>query len=451
MSDPTGISLQDTVSLPAPSERCTEPPVIELQDVRKVYRVYEHHGRGWLKATLLPFARDRFSTTHVALDAVSLSVGRGEVVGVLGRNGSGKSTLLKLLAGMSHPTSGTVRVRGDLRCLMASGIGFNARLTGRQNILFGSVALGIPRQVAASRLDAITEFAELQDHINKPTMYYSSGMRGRLALAVALQEAPEVLILDEALSAGDAGFNEKCRERIDEVCASGSTVLVATHSLAFVQRACTRAVLLDSGKVLAEGSPGEVSRAYEEVLGRDRPAPIAEEPPEDTPEGAIRVFGAEVLDGTGAPTHHVQRGEALTLRVSLEVLEPVDSPRIVLELRTIAGVRVAQLGPHFVDARTGGGAVLRPSHLSGEATLRMRWDSNPLGSGEYAWWLGIHPWSGGEPLLASTEICRFRSRSFVEHDWRRDVILEQPSELELVEGIAHAKPSLVERLDTAVG
>lgn len=451
MSDGTDVSVQEVTTLPAPSEHCTEPSVIEVQDVRKVYRVYDHHGRGWLKATLLPLARDRFSTTHVALDRVSLSVERGEVVGVVGRNGSGKSTLLKLLAGMSHPTSGTVRVRGRLRCLMTSGIGFNPRLTGRQNMLFGSVALGIPRQVADSRVDAMTAFAELQDHIDKPTMYYSTGMRGRLALAVALQEAPEVLILDEALSAGDAGFSLKCRERIDEVCASGSTILVATHSLAFVQRACTRAVLLDNGKVRAEGSPDEVSRAYEDVLSRAGAAPIAEEPSEATAARAIRVCGASVLDGTGARVQHLQRGEPLTLRVGLEALVPVDSPRIVLELRTAAGVRVAQLGPHFVDARTGGAAVLRPSRLSGEATLQLRWDSNPLGSGEYAWWLGIHPWQGGEALLAPAEICRFRSRSFVEHDWRRDVILEQPSDLELLEGTEHTRQSLIARLDTAAG
>jgi ABC-type polysaccharide/polyol phosphate transport system ATPase subunit len=431
-----------------------EPPVIEVRDVRKLYRVYAGHGRGWLKATLLPFARDRFSAVDVALDGVSLTVHRGEIVGVLGRNGSGKSTLLKLLAGMSQPTSGTVRVRGRLRCLMSSGIGFNARLTGRQNIVFGSVALGIPRKVALERVEAITAFAELQEHIDKPTMYYSSGMRARLALAVALQEAPEVLVLDEAMSAGDAGFNSKCRDRLDEVCASGSTVLVATHSLGFVLRACTRAVLLDRGRIEAEGEPIEVSRAYEEILRRDHGRLDARAAVTDSvgdiESPTVRVLDAEMLDHSGRPTRQLQRGDAVTLRVALAVEKPIEDPRIVLELRTAAGVRVAQLGPHFLDVHSGRPAVLRPPRLEGPCTLQLRWNDNPLGTGEYIWSLGVYPWTRGEPALPATEICRFTSRSFVEHDWRRDVVLEPASEMQVLPGIDHVAP-LPDRLDATAG
>jgi len=167
-----------------------QPPAVEARGLGKTYRVYKGHGRGWLQSVLLPFlSADRFSTASPALRGIDLTVERGEILGILGRNGSGKTTLLKVLAGMTQPTAGEVRINGYMRCMMGSGVGFNARLSGRENIVFGSIAMGIPRGTAEERMDSIIDFAELEEHIDTPTQYYSKGMRSRLALAAAARGA----------------------------------------------------------------------------------------------------------------------------------------------------------------------------------------------------------------------------------------------------------------------
>lgn len=236
-----------------------DEPAIELVGVSKTYRVYHGHGRGWLASKLVPFASaDRFSVANHALKDVELTVARGTILGVLGNNGSGKSTLMKLIAGVSLPTQGTIVVNGRSRCLLATGIGFNPLFTGRENIVYGSMAIGIDHRRAAERMDWIIDFAELRQQIDQPTMYYSAGMRSRLAFAVAFQDAPDVLVLDEALAVGDAQFQEKCSARIAEVCASGNTVLFVSHALPMVARLCTRAILFDKGLVIADGAPRDV-------------------------------------------------------------------------------------------------------------------------------------------------------------------------------------------------
>jgi ABC-type polysaccharide/polyol phosphate transport system ATPase subunit len=422
----------------APAMAAAELPAIEVRDMSKVYRVYNGHGRGWLQSVLLPFVSpDRFSTTFAALRGIDMTLDHGEVVGVMGRNGSGKSTLLKVLAGMTAPTSGDVTVRGTMRCMMASGVGFNPRLSGRANIIFGSVAMGIARSTAVERMDAIIEFAELEDHIDKPVMYYSKGMRSRLALGVTLQEVPDILILDEALSAGDAGFTEKCRQRIDETCASGSTILIATHSLGFIRRTCTRAILLHDGQLVADGAPDEIVQEYDAVLGvRSRPMSATARPV--VGDGAITLQDAYLCGDVGARRTHFVHGERLELHLVLETSEPVEHPRITVELVSAdEGVRVTQIGAHYLDARTGAPSGLRPERLDGRYVLAIVWPRNPLGTGDFFWRVSVSPWLAdpdGEPRshLRESGVCPFRSESFPGRSWQRRTILEPESEVRLV-------------------
>jgi ABC-type polysaccharide/polyol phosphate transport system ATPase subunit len=410
--------------------------VVDLVDVRKVYRVYHGQGRGYLRSLLsTPARRHRHFSENLALDRVSLTIERGEVLGILGRNGSGKSTLLRLMAGLTRPTEGTVHVFGSVRCLLGTGVGFNPRFTGRENILFGSMAMGIPQEVAQERMDEIIEFAELHEQIDQPTLVYSAGMKTRLAAAVAFQEVPEIFMLDEALSAGDAYFSKKCDARIEDMCASGKTVILVTHSPSAVQRLCTRALLVDRGRVIEDGPPEAVIGSYQRSVASARqPAQDA-----DSEAGGIVELDEAVMCGAdGEPTTEVRHGEAVELRVRLRTEAPVESARFSLDLFSAdAAVRVTSLGTRYVDAETGQVATFGLSQLEGTYELVVRWPQNPLGTGDYYWNLTLWPpllREGQKPqlYLRAYRIAPFRCVSFPGDRWmERQAMLEPRTDIRL--------------------
>lgn len=419
-------------------------PAVEARGVDKVYRVYRGHGRGWVRSLLAPWwPRERFAHESTALEGVDLAVRPGEAVALLGRNGSGKSTLLRVLAGMTAPSSGEVTVRGRLRCIMAPGAGFNGRLSGRENALYGSIAMGVPRATALERLEGIVDFAELREHMDKPLMYYSRGMRARLALAVALQETPDVLIVDEALTAGDASFTARCRERVEEICTSGNAVLLATHSLSLAREACTRAIVLDGGRLVADGDPAAGVDTYLELLGQMTPEAEDEPEPEAAPAPAVTEEAATVAEAwmcgeDGVPRESFAHGERIELHAVIETMRPIERPRFRVELMSVeAGVRVTQLGTHFLDAGTGELGTLRAPGLDGRYELVVAWPSNPLGSGEFFWRLSLFPWSQGDAgvvtrFLRASRVCPFTSVAFPQRGWeRRRTLIEAASEVTL--------------------
>ena len=245
-------------------------PVVLLENVFKTYRVYHHYGRGWLMSKLFPAQPEgKFYRDIKAVNDVSLTINKGEVVGLIGRNGAGKTTIVKLVAGLSKPTSGTVRVIGDLRAMLSIGIGTNQQFTGRENITFGSLVLGIPPSITRERMDEIIEFSELEDYIDIPMQFYSRGMRVRLNTAIAFQDVPDLLVLDEALGGGDGSFIKKVQQRIADICAGGSTVLFVSHSMARIERFCTRAYIIHEGRVLADGAPSDMTRRYKKLLEKE--------------------------------------------------------------------------------------------------------------------------------------------------------------------------------------
>ena len=201
-----------------------------------------------------------------ALQDISFSVEKGERLGILGLNGAGKSTLLKIIAGVYKPTTGTVTRRGKISPLLELGAGFDSQYTGKENIfLYGSV-LGYSRKYLEEKFDEIVEFSELEKFIDVPVKNYSSGMRARLGFSIATIADPEILILDEVLSVGDAKFRKKSEKKIMEMFDRGVTVLFVSHSLEQVQRLCDRAVLLEKGRVVAEGAVGDVAEQYMQML-----------------------------------------------------------------------------------------------------------------------------------------------------------------------------------------
>ncbi len=203
-----------------------------------------------------------------ALKQVSFRVMKGEMVGIVGRNGSGKSTILKIAAGVYSPTEGNVTTIGSIAPLIELGAGFHHELTGRENILLNGLLLGLSKRQIREREDNIIDFAELGDFIDSPVKQYSSGMYMRLAFSVAIEVDPDILIIDEILGVGDAGFREKCFQRILDFKADGKTILFVSHEAETVRKYCDRALLMHNGRLLEQGRPDAVLARYEEILGR---------------------------------------------------------------------------------------------------------------------------------------------------------------------------------------
>jgi ABC-type polysaccharide/polyol phosphate transport system ATPase subunit len=232
--------------------------------------------------------RHREHREVVALDRVSCEIRRGEAVAVIGNNGAGKSTLLRVLAGTLVPDAGTVEVRTTPPALLQLGVGFNPKLSGRDNVLLGGMALGKSRAAMLAQMGEITEFAEIGEAISRPVNTYSSGMRSRLSFAVAMTLQPETLLLDELLAVGDADFKAKSLAAMEGLLEHAGTVVMVTHSLSRAQQFCDTAIWLESGRVRMTGPAGEVVDAYRsEELGDEQ------EEPSPPPSGAAVAWSAK--------------------------------------------------------------------------------------------------------------------------------------------------------------
>ena len=251
---------------------------IELSNVSKIYRKYSGRQFATLKSALLQrsiLTELSPTETFPALRDVSFAVAKGRTCGVIGRNGSGKSTALKLVAGITKPTSGTVRVNGRISALIELGAGFHPEISGRENVFINGIMLGVSRREIERRFDEIVEFAELRDFIEAPVKTYSSGMYMRLGFAVAIHVDPEVLLVDEVLAVGDEGFTHKCLDKFAEFRRIGKTILLVTHSLGLVERFCDEALWLDEGQVRSHGDPKRVVDAYLAAVEKSEDALLA--------------------------------------------------------------------------------------------------------------------------------------------------------------------------------
>jgi len=238
---------------------------IKVDRLSKTYPVYASPMDA-LKEVVT--GRPRHTDFH-ALHDVSFRVRRGERVGIVGANGAGKSTLLKILAGTVDHNAGRFRIQGRLRAILELGTGFHEECSGRENIEMGGLCLGYNRKELEARTDWIIDFAELRHVIDRPLRTYSSGMKMRLMYAVAFCMPVEIMIIDEALATGDASFVRKCTNHIVELCGGGTTALVVSHNLYFLERICHRVIYLRDGRVVADGDPLSVCKLYEQDLGRD--------------------------------------------------------------------------------------------------------------------------------------------------------------------------------------
>ena len=245
----------------------SERPSIRVDDVSVTYRT-SLDRRPTFKGTLRRLGRrERVYREIEAVKNVSFEIPHGTVLGVVGANGAGKSTLMRTVAGILPPTSGRVEVHGRVSTLLSLGVGFNRKLTGRQNVVLGGLAAGLTRAELAEKYDEIVDFAELDDFMDMPMRTYSSGMYGRLAFAVAVTMHPDILIIDEALSVGDARFRRKSFNKMRELCGEDRTILLVSHALGSIEKLCDEAIWMDKGRMRMWDEPHAVVEAYTEFLG----------------------------------------------------------------------------------------------------------------------------------------------------------------------------------------
>lgn len=245
-------------------QTASEVREIKFWNVSKRFQLQE--GQTLREFIPLLFRGKAFSEPFYALRDVSFTIDRGETVGIIGRNGSGKSTILKLIAGVMAPTEGEVCVRGRVSPLIELGAGFHPDLTGRENVHLNALILGMKSREIREQFDSIVDFSELREFIDTPVKRYSSGMYMRLGFAVAVHSNPEILLVDEVLSVGDAHFQEKCLEKMHEFQRRNVSIVVVSHSMELVRRFCNRVILIDHGRLVADGAPDEAIARYEELL-----------------------------------------------------------------------------------------------------------------------------------------------------------------------------------------
>jgi ABC-type polysaccharide/polyol phosphate transport system ATPase subunit len=239
---------------------------ISVQNVSVTYRT-AYEKKPTLTETMKRLGRRQRIVREIeALQGVSFDVEQGKVLGIVGANGAGKSTLVRTIAGILPPTSGRIEVNGRVSTLLALGVGFNRKLTGRENVVLGGLASGLTREHLADKYEDIVEFAELEEFMDMPMQTYSSGMYGRLGFSVAVNMNPDILLIDEALSVGDARFKRKSFEKMRELCTEDRTIVLVSHSMASIEELCDQAIWLHKGELRMEGHPDEVIDAYTEFL-----------------------------------------------------------------------------------------------------------------------------------------------------------------------------------------
>lgn len=325
-----------------------------------------------------------------AVEDISFVIEPGEAVGIIGMNGAGKSTLLRLLTGTAAPTTGRCSVEGRVAALLELGLGIHPDFTGWQNARLSLQLLGLDTETIERVLPWVRDFSELGDHMDQPVRTYSTGMEVRLAFSAAVAVRPDVLVVDEALSVGDAFFQHRSLGRIREMRDAGTTILFVTHDPAAVKSICDRALLLDRGRLLRDGTPPEVYDFYNALIAdKEAAAGIDQQEQGDggvstrAGSGAARVVSVDLLDPQDQPTRLFPVGAPACVRVCYRVDEPVDSLTVGMVVRDRLGTDVFGSNTEHLGVALPGPAV------GGQVEVRFELEL-PLGPGSYSLSVALH-------------------------------------------------------------
>jgi len=341
------------------SSSARQYPVILLRHLSIKYPIYDRPSHKLLE--LLTFRRKQWHREFWALQDIDLEVDAGTTLGIIGQNGSGKSTLLQIIAGIHRQTRGDCYVHGTVSALLELGAGFNPEFTGRENVFMNGAILGFGQEQMERLLPDILDFAEIGDFIDQPVKTYSSGMFMRLAFAVAIHVDPDILLIDESLAVGDLIFQHRCTNRIRRLRDEGKTILFVTHDLQAVTRFCDRAVLLDQGRKLVDGSPDKVVQKYHSLIfererrragegqilqaaREDEQVPIVTTIPHIDHlygEGGAEIIGVILLGEENQVVNGANPGEELQLIVSARFHRTVKHPIIGFTIRDRLGMELA--------------------------------------------------------------------------------------------------------------
>jgi ABC-type polysaccharide/polyol phosphate transport system ATPase subunit len=333
------------------------PIAVRVESVSKQYRIYDRPADR-LKETL---TRGHWKAHREfwALKDISFEVDAGTTTGIIGPNGSGKSTLLQIITGTLEPTHGKVSIEGRVAALLELGAGFNPEFTGIENIFMNAALMGFSRAETEQLLPEIASFAEIDDFIYQPLKMYSSGMYIRLAFAAAIAVQPQILIIDEALAVGDAVFQHRCMRRIKEMQENGTTILFVSHDPSAIRALCNRAILLNQGQKIAEGTPSDVLNRYQKIIMARQQAYEASNKAAEQPSTANEVFEhkplsyvyrhgdrsaevlqVELLDSALHPIEFVETGEPVTVRIVYVAHEDLDDVVCGFLIRNRHGIHV---------------------------------------------------------------------------------------------------------------
>src|SRR5579862_779691 len=327
-----------------------------------------------------------------ALRGVSLEVPRGEVVGIIGSNGAGKSTMLKLLSRITVPTEGRIRINGRVASLLEVGTGFHPELTGRENIFLNGAILGMKRTEIVRKFDEIVEFSEIGEFLDTPVKRYSSGMYVRLAFAVAAHLDPEILIVDEVLSVGDAAFQRKCLGKISSFAQTGRTVLFVSHSPEAVRNLCSRVVWLKGGRIEEDGAAGTVGENYFEAVST-----VSEFSAQNQQYG-FTVQRVVLKNREGNRSAQFLPGDDMTVELPYRADQPLEQPYITLGI-------IGKMGSCFTANMLLDGN--RPAVLHGEGTLSCRFKAMPIFPQSYTVKMAIRTKNGIDNVLDYTAVAYF--------------------------------------------
>jgi lipopolysaccharide transport system ATP-binding protein len=332
------------------------------------------------------FRRRAPQPTLWALKDVSFEVREGEVLGIIGRNGAGKSTLLKILSRLSEPTAGRAIVDGRLGSLLEVGTGFHSQLTGRENVYLNGAILGMRRSELDRKFDQIVEFAGVEAFLDTPVKYYSSGMYVRLAFAVAAHLEPDILIVDEVLAVGDIAFQRKCLGKMGEVASEGRTVLFVSHNMPTIKSLCSRAILLEGGRLVQDSDPDSVVAAYLRTEDIPRGETIVREGDSVMGTGEARLRSATVLDSAGNVADQLHFTESFRVKMLVDSTATIPETVVEVGITNLEGLRVATMmntdrGGHVFEVSPG----LQEIVVEVDLTLLPR---------DYVLDIGLHHYSG---------------------------------------------------------
>jgi ABC-type polysaccharide/polyol phosphate transport system ATPase subunit len=430
------------------SDRLASETAIEVSHVSKYYKIYDDFISGPIKERLFPWRAERYFKRFAAVCDVSFSIQRGQVVGILGPNGSGKTTLLKCVAGLLAIDEGEIAVRGRVTTLLSTGVGSHPEFSGRENIFFGGLTLGMTRQQIEEKVDSIIKFSELGEYIERPLRTYSAGMRARLLFSIAMSGDPDILIVDEALGAGDSYFVRKCERRFREICASGATVLFVSHNTTQIEELCSHAIFMVGGKVVDQGPPPQVNRLYYDWVfekeKKDIERQFALEPPDMSKSGGsgeVVLDQVTLHDQAGAATVAFYAGEPMTIRLHYRCSHgPIRGVRVFCGILVRpTNTFVGEMDSSFHYETTPGGEKETLLDLDDAGVIEMRLDPLTLINNDYALWIKLYTkedtikelcdYRGVAPFFATRRFCTTNRGPMFWHPFRIATVAKAPGEV----------------------